>query len=142
MKFIIMVWLAFLARQSPVSTIAKPACMNMTRKPQTSVHTKLMATLFCPIWLAMSAMVSPLALGVLSVIGSATATSETLPVRPPSGSPLARALGSGEGIPLRSASVIGTGAAAGVGAAAGGGAAGAAGGACAAANRDRQRVNA
>jgi hypothetical protein len=28
MKFIIIVWLAFLARVSPVSTIAKPACMN------------------------------------------------------------------------------------------------------------------
>jgi hypothetical protein len=25
----------------PVSTIAKPACMNMTRKPVTSAHTML-----------------------------------------------------------------------------------------------------
>ena len=43
MKFIIMVWLAFFARASPVSTMANPACMNMTRKPVTSVQTKLMA---------------------------------------------------------------------------------------------------
>ena len=48
MKFIIMVWLAFLARASPVSTIAKPACMNMTRKPVTSVQTKLVAIRFWP----------------------------------------------------------------------------------------------
>ena len=48
MKFIIMVWFAFLARQRPVSTIAKPACMNMTRKPETSVQMKLMAILFWP----------------------------------------------------------------------------------------------
>ena len=48
MKFIIMVWLAFFARQRPVSTRANPACMNMTRKPATSVHTKLTAMRFCP----------------------------------------------------------------------------------------------
>ena len=62
-------------------------------------------------------------------MGSATVTSETFPVRLPSGSPLARALASGAGNAFRSASVIGTGAAAGArrgrrrrcGAAAGGG---------------------
>ena len=59
MKFIIMVWLAFLARQRPVSTIAKPACMNMTRKPVISVQTKLIAILFWPIWFATSPMLSP-----------------------------------------------------------------------------------
>src|SRR6266851_3952421 len=64
--------------------------MNMTRKPVTKVQTKLMATLFWPTWLAISPMVRPFALGFLSVIGSATGTSETLPVIPPSGSPLAR----------------------------------------------------
>ena len=126
MKFIIMVWLAFLARHRPVSTMANPACMNMTRKPVTRVQTKLMAILFWPTWLAMSPMVRPFALGVLSVMGSATVMSETLPVRLPSGSPLARALASGAGMLLRSASVIGTGAAAGAAArlraAAGGGA--------------------
>ena len=40
MKFIDMVWAAFFARMRPVSTRAKPACMNMTRKPATSVQTK------------------------------------------------------------------------------------------------------
>src|SRR5258708_39112828 len=133
MKFIIIVWLAFLTRHRPVSTIAKPACMNMTRNPHTKVQTKLTAILFWPIWLARSPIVSPFALGVLSVMGSATVMSDTLPVRPPSGSPLERALVSGEGIPLRSASVIGTGAGAG---AAGGGVAGV----CAAANGARPKI--
>src|SRR6478672_13838331 len=41
MKFIVMVWPAFLERVNPVSTNAKPACMNMTRNPASSVHTKL-----------------------------------------------------------------------------------------------------
>ncbi len=41
MKFIAAVCAAFFERQSPVSTSMKPACMNMTRKPVTSAHTKL-----------------------------------------------------------------------------------------------------
>ena len=41
MKFIDIVWAAFFARMRPVSTSAKPACMNMTRKPAISVQTKL-----------------------------------------------------------------------------------------------------
>ena len=41
MKFIIMVWLAFFARQRPASTTANPACMNMMRKPHSNVHVKL-----------------------------------------------------------------------------------------------------
>src|SRR6266566_4624431 len=44
MKFIVMVCAAFFARVKPVSTSAKPACMNITRNPATSVQTKLMAT--------------------------------------------------------------------------------------------------
>ena len=48
MKFIAMVWPAFFARVKPVSAMAKPACMNMTRKPQTRVQTMLMATRFLP----------------------------------------------------------------------------------------------
>ena len=51
-KFIMYVWFAFFTRHSPDSTIANPACMNMTRKPVTRVQTKLMAILFCPTWLA------------------------------------------------------------------------------------------
>src|SRR5438270_8560431 len=46
MKFMVIVCAAFLARVNPVSTIAKPACMNITRNPATSVHTKLIATVF------------------------------------------------------------------------------------------------
>src|SRR5258706_12820487 len=44
MKFMVMVCAAFFARVKPVSTSAKPACMNITRNPATSVQTKLMAT--------------------------------------------------------------------------------------------------
>src|SRR5262245_1295899 len=115
MKFIIMVWLALLARVRPVSTMAKPACMNMTRKPVISVHTKLMAILFCPAWFARSAMVRP-------AFGSAMATSLALPVRPPSGSPLALSSPLGVLIDVRSAAVTGAAAA---GACAGAGPAGA-----------------
>src|SRR6266550_5615605 len=46
MKFMVIVCAAFLARVNPVSTIAKPACMNITRNPATNVHTKLIATVF------------------------------------------------------------------------------------------------
>src|ERR1041384_1362758 len=46
MKFMVIVCAAFLARVNPVSTIAKPACMNITRNRATSVHTKLIATVF------------------------------------------------------------------------------------------------
>ncbi len=45
MKFIAITCAAFLARHKPVSTNAKPACMNMTRKPVTSVQTMLIDTL-------------------------------------------------------------------------------------------------
>ncbi len=41
MKFMLNVWAAFFARHKPVSTMANPACMNMTRKPVTNVHTTL-----------------------------------------------------------------------------------------------------
>jgi hypothetical protein len=41
MKFIDMVCAAFLARVKPVSTMANPACMNITRKPVISVQTML-----------------------------------------------------------------------------------------------------
>src|SRR5579859_7272794 len=81
-KFIMMVWLAFLARHRPVSTAAKPACINMTRKPVIRVQTKLIATLFCPTWLRASPKVSP-------TLGLETVTSFTVPVRPPDASPLA-----------------------------------------------------
>src|ERR1051325_3198778 len=41
MKFMANVCAAFLARHMPVSTSAKPACMNMTKKPVIRVHTML-----------------------------------------------------------------------------------------------------
>ena len=45
MKFIAKVCATFLACVKPVSTMANPACMNMTRKPVISVHIMLIATL-------------------------------------------------------------------------------------------------
>ena len=47
-KFMNMVWEAFLPRQKPVSTKANPACMNITRKPAISVQTKLVAMMSLP----------------------------------------------------------------------------------------------
>ena len=41
MKFIAIVLTAFLARVKPVSSIAKPSCMNITRKPPTSTQARL-----------------------------------------------------------------------------------------------------
>src|SRR5216117_2988296 len=113
MKFIIIVWLAFFARANPVSTIANPACMNMTRKPVTKVQTKLVAMRFWPTALTTSAIVSPF-------FGSPTGMSAAVPVTVPAGSPAAFSSGLGVGTSLISASVIGTAAAAGRGGAAAG----------------------
>ena len=78
MKFIAMVCAAFFARVKPVSTIAKPACMNMTRKPVTSVHMMLMEILLWPTVSITSASVG--------FFGSLTATSLAVPVAAPLGS--------------------------------------------------------
>jgi len=78
MKFIAMVWAAFLARQNPVSTSANPACMNMTRKPVRSVQTMLMAILLWPTVAITSSMAGALA--------SLTGTSAAVPVLSPVGS--------------------------------------------------------
>src|SRR5271156_3577637 len=83
MKFIMYVWFAFFTRQRPDSTIANPACMNMTRNPVTSVQIKLAAILFWPTWLATSGSVTPF-------VESAAGTSLIVPVMVPPGSPLAR----------------------------------------------------
>src|SRR5260370_36490844 len=77
------VWLEFFTRVRPDSTIANPACMNMTRNPVTRVQTKLTAILFCPTWLATSGRVTP-------ALESAAGTSLIVPVIEPPGSPLAR----------------------------------------------------
>src|SRR3954468_18889103 len=67
MKFIAIVWLAFLARGKPVSTSAKPACMNITRKPATSVQTKLS-----------DAPVSATALATSSIFGGAVSAANAM----------------------------------------------------------------
>ena len=38
----LIVWAAFLARHKPVSTMAKPTCMNITKKPASSNPTVFM----------------------------------------------------------------------------------------------------
>src|SRR5437867_12512297 len=117
MKFIIMVWLEFFARASPVSTMANPACMNMTRKPVTSVQTKFVAIRFWPTAFTTSAIVKPF-------FASLTGISAAVPVIVPAGSPAALSSGFGTGILFTSESVIETtptGAAAGAAGGAGGG---------------------
>ena len=58
-----MVCAAFLARVSPVSTSAKPACMNMTRKPATIVQTMLSAT-----WVSARFLASSLIVGSAAIV--------------------------------------------------------------------------
>ena len=92
MKFIAIVWAAFLARQNPVSTSANPACMNMTRKPVSSVHMRLIAILLWPTVAITSSS--------FGAFGSLTATSLAVPVLSPVGSGTttgAAATGSGAG---------------------------------------------
>src|SRR6267142_5185512 len=78
MKFIIMVCPTFFARVKPVSARAKPACMNITRKPATSVHTKLIAT---RLWPTKSASSSTVGLPAILAV-----TSPMPPVAVPAGS--------------------------------------------------------
>src|SRR3954447_1914471 len=59
MKFIAIVCDEFLARHRPVSTSAKPACMNMTMKPVINVQTILIEILFLPTRSATSLRVRP-----------------------------------------------------------------------------------
>src|SRR6266567_3094278 len=56
-----MVCAAFFARVRPVSTSANPACMNITRKPATIVHTMLRA-----VWVSVSCF------AISAIVGSAT----------------------------------------------------------------------
>ena len=67
MKFMANVWAAFLARVNPVSTMAKPACMNITKNPVMSVHTKLIATVFA----AAAALAARASESVASAAGAA-----------------------------------------------------------------------
>src|SRR5689334_18768734 len=78
MKFIIIVCATFLARVKPVSARANPACMNMTRKPVSNVHMRLIDTLLWPTASAISSSV-----GLPAVLA---VTSATPPVAVPPGS--------------------------------------------------------
>src|SRR5579884_2507679 len=82
MKFMAKVWAAFLARVNPVSTIANPACMNITRKPVTSVHTKLIATVFAAA-AALAARASESAASAAGTAGAASAKGHTSPNNAP-----------------------------------------------------------
>ena len=88
MKFIDMVWAAFLARVKPVSTSANPACMNMTRKPVIRVQTMLMEILLWPTVSITSARAG--------FAASFTGTSAAVPVVAPVGSG-PRGVGAGAG---------------------------------------------
>jgi hypothetical protein len=84
MKFMAKVCPAFFARHMPVSTIAKPACMNMTKKPVTIAQTMLIENRLC----AMRSYRSP----VVSAEG-------TSPLPSPAGvaqTPAAAPVGSGQ----------------------------------------------
>ena len=76
MKFMPMVWETFLARVKPVSTMANPGCMNMTRKPQINNQTMLMEILLWPTVAANSSRVG--------LPGVAAVTSAAAPVIEPS----------------------------------------------------------
>src|SRR5512140_103979 len=99
MKFIAIVCPAFLARVNPVSAIANPACMNMTRKPHTRVHTVLMAIRLCPTvsaTFAASGSFSDIALMSLSV--GAPADPPMMSAIPPVAAPVGSGLGASAAI--------------------------------------------
>src|SRR5258706_13141869 len=72
MKFMVIVWPAFLARVKPVSTSAKPACMNITRNPASSVHTKLIEVELAAVWVATESILAPAAACANSATGDAS----------------------------------------------------------------------
>src|SRR5205814_5882454 len=73
MKFMVIVWPAFLERVNPVSTSAKPACMNITRNPATSVHTKLIDVELAAVCVATeSILVAAAAACAMSATGDAS----------------------------------------------------------------------
>src|SRR6266550_1469336 len=72
MKFMVIVWPAFLERVNPVSTSAKPACMNITRNPATSVHTKLIDVELAAVWVATESILAPAAACANSATGDAS----------------------------------------------------------------------
>ena len=64
------VWATFFARVRPVSTSANPACMNITRKPVTSVQ-----TMFSAVWPERTIVLS----SAIPLFNSATLGSTNLP---------------------------------------------------------------
>ncbi len=105
MKFIDMVWAAFLARVKPVSTMANPACMNMTRNPVIRVQTMLIEILLWPTVSITSARVG--------FAASLTGTSAAVPVIAPVGS-AGLGVGAGAGAAAAGAGATSAGAAAGL----------------------------
>src|SRR5512133_2032086 len=81
-KFIPIVWATFFARVRPVSTSAKPACMNMTRKPQSIVHTMLSAVCVSARFLASVASVGSIRFGLLGVESLRSPIAAVVPRRP------------------------------------------------------------
>src|SRR5512141_346766 len=103
MKFIDIVWAAFLPRVNPVSTIANPACMNMTRNPVIRVQTMLIAILLWPTVSITSARVG--------FAASLTGTSAAVPVVAPVGSgPRGAAAGAGAAVGAAAAAGLAAGA--------------------------------
>src|SRR5659263_475031 len=99
MKFIAIVCPAFLARVKPVSAMANPACMNMTRKPHTRTQTVLMAIRLCPTvsaTLAASGSFSDIVLMSLSV--GAPAEAPMMSAMPPVATPEGSGLGASAAI--------------------------------------------
>ena len=85
MKFMVIVWPAFLERVNPVSTSAKPACMNITRNPATSVHTKLIDVELAAVCVATESILAPAAACANSATGDASkpvTTSTALLLKP------------------------------------------------------------
>src|SRR5258707_8758167 len=70
MKFVAMTCAALLARHRPVSTNANPACMNITRKPVTSVQTMFMEILLWATFLTISELAPTVVLPASSTVGS------------------------------------------------------------------------
>src|SRR6267142_1314107 len=81
MKFIVIVCAAFFARVKPVSTSAKPACMNITRKPATSVQTKLTDVLVSATALATSSIFGGAASAASATAGMRNTAASSVSVR-------------------------------------------------------------
>src|SRR5258707_1854701 len=70
MKFVDITWAALFARHRPVSTKANPACMNITKKPVTSVQTMFIETLLCATFLTNSELAPTVVFPASSIVGS------------------------------------------------------------------------